>query len=361
MTKNGKLMNADQQLSAAQFARVLLLARIKGKSPPEIAEIEYDAREVFMAKGAVAGLGRADGLLSQTVAATQFADVVRAQTVIGRLNTVKVPFSTPLPYLVALTPFGFVGERMAIKASAPSFGSTLTLPRLKVAGLVVLPNELLSDSTAEEVLHRNMVSGLVAGTDLAFLDSTKAAVAFTRPASITHGAATFDATGASSLDDIDGVAAGLIAMLSAAGSNLAGAKFISSTQIATALAMMRGSGGQLAYPMITVNGGTLAGLPMLVSGSSPAGQLTIVDESEVMIAQDDGVKFEASTGAMIEQNSVPTGDTGTPTASSATINSMYQADSSALKVIQYVNWRMRNPFVAYASSFTPPAPSFGSP
>lgn len=354
-----KTMN-DSPLSAAKFARIIMLARLEERSPREIADREYKAGSQFVLKaGEIAGESRGGGLLSQTIAATQFADAVRAQTVIGRLNTIGVPFSTPLPFLVALTPFGFVGEGMPIKATAPDFGTNVTLHRLKVGGQVVVSNELLRDSNAEAVLNRSMVSGLVAGADSAFLNPAKAAVAFVQPPAITHGAQTFDAAGASTVGDVDGVAGNLIALLVAAGSNLVGAKFIAGTSIATALAAMRGSSGQLAYPTLTVNGGTLAGLPLLVSGSSPAGQLTLVDESEVMLAEDDGVQFATSDAAMIEQSSVPTGRTDTPVAASATMVSMFQDESSALKVLQYINWSMRNPFVAYCTNFEPPAPVFG--
>jgi len=53
------------------------------------------------------------------------------------------------------------------------------------------------------------------------------------------------------------------------------------------------------------------------------------------------VTFSASTEAMIEQDTVPTGATDVPTAASLNFTSMYQEESVALKVVRPINFGIR--------------------
>jgi HK97 family phage major capsid protein len=83
------------------------------------------------------------------------------------------------------------------------------------------------------------------------------------------------------------------------------------------LSRMRGTGGNLAYPGMSVKGGELLGLPAITStavpgvGSPSAGVIALVDPSEILVADDSGGSFEVSTQAslaMTDESASPGGD-----------------------------------------------------
>lgn len=98
---------------------------------------------------------------------------------------------------------------------------------------------------------------------------------------------------------------------------------------------------------MAATGGTLAGLPVIGSGVAPQNQLTIVNPSELLVADDDGIEIVGSTNAHICQSDDPNSE-------SSPWVSLFQADATGLKTVRYVNWKMRRPLVAYASNFVVP-------
>ena len=56
---------------------------------------------------------------------------------------------------------------------------------------------------------------------------------------------------------------------------------------------------------------------------------------------DSGVQVSISREAMIEQDTAPTGATDTPTGASANFTSMFQSESTAIKVVRSINFAKR--------------------
>ncbi|HEY0941897.1 MAG TPA: phage major capsid protein [Steroidobacter sp.] len=344
-----------------RIARSIAVARKRGIAPEAAADQLYPGRSSMirralsgrdtLVKDAVGPIDTTSVLTPTDTVTGAYAASVRPATVLGQLPTTPVPFSTQLPFISTGTEADFTGESMPIACRAPQFGTNLFLPRLKINGLIVMSNEMLESSEGEAVLERDLRAAEIAATDRRLLDPTSNAIARTRPASITYGAPAFDATGASEADDIRAVVGDLLGSLLAAGSNLQAVHFITSTANCAALALMTDSLGNRSFPTVTATGGTLAGLPLLASGSAPANTLVAVDGAEILVADRSEVEISTSKFALIDQDDGPEGTNRV---------SMFQTESTAIRLTRWLNWHLRNPFCAYATNFAPPMPHWSA-
>lgn len=69
--------------------------------------------------------------------------------------------------------------------------------------------------------------------------------------------------------------------------------------------------------------------------------IILIKPSDVWKIGDSGLQVSVSREAMIEQDTAPTGATDTPAAASATMVSMFQEDSTAIKVVRRINFKKR--------------------
>ncbi|MET3459814.1 hypothetical protein [Variovorax atrisoli] len=99
--------------------------------------------------------------------------------------------------------------------------------------------------------------------------------------------------------------------------------------------------GQTEFPGITANGGTLLGDPVVTGDNVGSGQLILLKPSDIYRIGDSGIEVSISREAMIEQDTAPTGATDTPTAASANMTSMFQTESTAIKVVRSINFAKR--------------------
>jgi hypothetical protein len=279
--------------------------------------------------------------------AAEFADKNRAAAVLGKLPYTHVPFVRNLPYITNGSTVDFYGEMSPISVSALGFGESIDLPRLRTSGILVVSNELLAHSQAAAIIEADLRRSDIEALDRRLLDPTSQGVDRIRPASITYGLDPVDATGAGDPSTVDGVVAALLGELRDAGSSLVGVSFITTVKNAIALSLMRDLTGARAYPTVSATGGTIAGLPLIVSASAPADTLIAVDASELLVADDSEVEIATSRFAVIDQDDAPVGN--------QRVN-MYQTESTAIKLLRWINWSMRRPFVAYASNFALPLP-----
>ena len=117
---------------------------------------------------------------------------------------------------------------------------------------------------------------------------------------------------------------------------------------AVALSLMKNALGQPEYPTINPQGGTFVGYPVYVGDNVGASDVILMKPDEIWKIGDLGVNFAISTDAMIEQSSAPTGVTDTPTAASQAFTSMFQEESTAIKVVRPINFgKRRSTAVAY--------------
>jgi len=93
--------------------------------------------------------------------------------------------------------YSWVGEGNAKPVTSGTL-ATVTVGYAKAAGIIVLTRELvmISSPSAEGVVREEMIAGIGAFLDSQLVDPAVAAVAGVNPASITNGAATAAASGA---------------------------------------------------------------------------------------------------------------------------------------------------------------------
>ena len=132
----------------------------------------------------------------------------------------------------------------------------------------------------------------------------------------------------------------MIGSLVAAECPLSTACWIMSPITATALALRRGTDGAPAYPQVTARGGFLIGLPVLVStvcaasGSPGERFIALVEQSEILVADDGGGDVQLATRAALQMNDAPA-------AGAAQLVSLWSSDMVGLRLLRYVNWARR--------------------
>lgn len=285
-----------------------------------------------------------------------FIEFLRPQTIIGKFGTDGVPSLRRIPFnvrIVGQTSGGqgyWVGEGAPKPLTAFDFNA-VELRWAKVANIAVLTEELIrfSNPSAEALVRQALADALIARLDIDFIDPGKAAVANVSPASITNGVTPVVSSGT----DAEAVRADLRALWAgyiANNINPTGAVYIMSATTALALSLMQNPLGQSEFPGVTMRGGTLLGVPVIVSeyvaGDSSGGMVILANTSDIYLADDGGVAISASREASLQMLDNPTNNSATATATS--LVSMFQTNSVAMRAERYINWAKRRPqAVAY--------------
>lgn len=318
--------------------------------------------EMLLKAAVAAGDTTTAGWASELVYAqnliTEFIEFLRPQTIIGRIpKLTPVPFNIRVGSQTSGSSAFWVGQGKPIPVSKLATGA-VSLGIAKAAGLVVLDQELVrSSAPSAELLVRNDLGKAVAQfTDVQFVDPGVAAVANVSPASITNGVVPTAATGATAAffrADLQTLITALI------GQNFdpSGAVLIMTPVQALTISMMLSANGIPLYPGLTMNGGTLMGIPVVTSMScqmvgSPVpteGQMIIlVVAPEVMLADDGDVTIDASSEAALEMLDNPTNQSGAAGPTATSMVSMFQTNSVAIKAVRFINWQKRRAnIVAY--------------
>lgn len=312
--------------------------------------------------GTTTDLAWAGYLSEYQTMASEFIDLLYPQTIIGRIPGLnRVPFNIKVPSLTQGATVNWVGQGAPKPVSELAFGQ-VTLGIAKAAGIVVLSEELvrLSNPSAEAVVRRALVNSMAEFLDTQFVDPNVAEVANVSPASITNGITPVTASGTDS-DALKTDIIGLFDSFIDANLNPRDAVWIMPAKVALRIQMMQNALGQAEFPGITVMGGTLLGLPVIVSqsvplnantaGGSPAGgsRIILVNASEIFLADDGQVVLDVSREASIQMDSAPS-------AGAQSLVSLWQNNLVGVKAERFINWkRARDAAVAYidASNYTP--------
>lgn len=271
----------------------------------------------------------ADGTWAADAAApaavSDFLESVRPYSALERLPVRRVPFRTRL-----LDTDGSISAAI-VAEGAPTpikFGSVegyaLTEP-VKALAEIIITRELAQAMTpdAERGLADDLAAAVARTQDGQFLDD------------IANGQPSVAATG-SSLAQID---ADLKAAIDLFEGDLRRAWWVVSPESATYLSLLRGTGGALAFPDIGVNGGTLAGVPVITSEGatqvdSPSNNsLFLIDPTRVAAA-DGGTELARSGNATIQVSGSPTNP---PTASTVQV-SLWQHNLLAMRATRWAAW-----------------------
>lgn len=301
-------------------------------STPEVSNVLKAA----VAAGTTTDPAWAAPLVEYQNMASEFIELLRPQTIIGRMTGLRnVPFNIRMPGQTGGSSVGWVGEGQAKPVSALSFDTT-TLRFTKVAGIVVLTDELVrfSNPSAEAIVRQDLTATIAQFLDEQFVDPAVAEVANVSPASVTNGVTPIAASGT----DADSLRADVRAVFNAfiaANMTPSNGVWLMSPTIALAISMMMNPLGQQEFTGLSMAGGTFFGLPVIVSETLGT-NIVLVNQSEILLADDGGVTLDASREASLQMNDSPTNG-------ASTLVSLWQNNMVGLRAERFINWKRRRP------------------
>jgi HK97 family phage major capsid protein len=337
---------------------VIAQCRAKGNlmQAAEIAKQWTDTPEVEQVlKAAVAAGTTTDAtwaapLVPYRQMSDELIQLLRPETLVGRMNLRNVPFNVRIPGQTQGSTVAWVGESAPKPVSALGF-EDITLRFNKLAGIVVISDELarLSTPSAEAIIRGDLVAQIAQFTDDSFINPAYAAVADVRPASVTNGAPSIPASGTDA-DALRVDVRALYAQFIQANLSTAGAVWVMTSTQAMAIGMMLNPLGQPEFPGIGAEGGTLLGLPVLTSEVVPSDSsgsiIVLLKQSEILLADDGGVTVDVSREASLQMNSTP----DNPATASTVMTSLWQNNLLGIRAERMITWRKRRPqAVAYIS------------
>lgn len=349
--------NAPKGQDFTRFVKSLALSRGNPMQAVEIAKAAgYGNRVETVLKAAVAAgtTTSADfaALVEPQLMASEFIELLRPQTILGKLSGVRnVPQNIRIPRATSGTTANWIGEGKPAPVTNAAF-SDLEVGAHKLGAIAVFTEDLLrrSEPAAEALVRDDLIATCVQAVDVAFITSTNAGVAGVKPASVANGATSAAASGTTAAKVRDDVKAAYGAMV-AANQPIASGVWIMHPTTALALSMMtNATTGLREFPGINfVDGGTFEGLPVVISTNVPGEpvggyDVVLAVQNEILVAEG-GLAIDASREASLEFDSAPTHDAATPTA--ASLVSLWQTGSVAVKAIRGITWTRRRPTAVY--------------
>lgn len=349
---------AEKGLALAQMVKCLGQAQGNRSEALAIAKSNenLDPRVVNVLKAAVAAGSTSNSTWAgnlvgdETSVYADFIEYLRPQTIVGQFGSGDVPSLRVVPFntpLVGQTSGGsgyWVGEGAAKPLTKFDFSRT-TLEPLKVANIAVLTEEVIrrSSPSADAIVRDQLVAALRERLDLDFIDPNKTASAGVSPASITNGVTPISATGAGTADNIRADIRALFGAFIAANNAPTSGVFIMSATTALALSLMTNALGQPEFPGISMRGGILQGLPVLVSEYVPSvsagGYVMLVNAQDIYFGDEGGFAVDMSREASLEMADNPSHNSTTPTP--AQLVSLWQTNSVGFRAEREVNWSKR--------------------
>lgn len=280
--------------------------------------------------------------------AGDFIDYLRPQTIVGRFGQGNIPSMFLVPFNVSIPAqlhggsAQWVGEGKAKPLTKMAF-EKVKFGHAKLATISVLTEELIrfSNPSADRLVRDSLAVAVIERMDIDFVNPLKAKTDAS-PASITNGAFNVASTG-----DPDRDAELLIQNFTAENQPLSAGVWLMGANTALALSMRKNPLGTKSYPEMSMLGGTYQGLPVIVS-QYLGNILTLVNASDIYLADDGEVVIDASREASLEMSDAPTSDAVNPTP--VEMVSMFQTNSVAIRAERFINWqRRRQTAVAYVT------------
>lgn len=257
----------------------------------------------------------------------------------GRNGTVSIPKRDVTPTVAG----SFVGEGAPIPVRRAGF-SAITMGQKKMAVITTFTREISERSTpAIEGLLRNAIQEDTAlSIDTVLLDANVATAI--RPAGIRNGASTAAGTAGGGFNAIVAdVKAMLGALSTATNGNIRAPVWLMNPVQAIALGLTQNAGGDFPFKS-EVNGGNFQGYPLIQSPTVPAGVVILLDAADFATATGDSPRFDVSDQATLHMEDTAPAQisaVGTPNVVAAPVQSMFQTDSIALRMIMPMNWVLR--------------------
>jgi HK97 family phage major capsid protein len=258
----------------------------------------------------------------------------------------SVPFNVSVPSQTAGGTYGWVGQRVPKPVTAPAY-ATVSVPFAKAAGIIVISEELakLSTPSAEGLVREEMIAGMSQFLDTQFVDPAVAVSANVSPASITNGASTAAASGVTSAAAKADLAAS-VAVFTAANVPLSGSVWLMSDSNAFGIALSVNALGQPLFPGMSIAGGTIFGIPVVVS-NNVSNRVILVHAPSILVADEGGMRIDVSREASVQMDSAPTN----PADASTVFVSLWQQNLIGLRVERMITWiRARTAAVRYITA-----------
>jgi len=356
------VIHVNSQLPKGTAFTRMVMALVRGKgdsyqtlqharSWSDTPEVEQMIQHMWNEKAAVAPGTTTDATWAGPLAVRQpiaeFLELLRARTLLGQIQGFRqVPFNVSVGSQTGGGTYAWVGQGLAKPVTAAAYAA-VTLDFAKAAGIIVISMELakLSTPSAEGLVREELLGGMGAFLDVQLIDPAVAAVANLNPASITNGAATIVASG------VTGAAAKLdlasrVAVFAAANIPLLGSVWLMSDSNAFGLGLSVNALGQPLFPGLSIAGGSIFGIPVVVS-NNVGNRVVLVHAGSILYADEGGVQIDVSREASIQMDSAP----DSPATSTTVLVSMFQNNLIALRAERMINWkRARTAAVTYISA-----------
>jgi len=362
MPKNTQKLDAG--IAFARAAKCLALGHMQSRDAREIAKDYYGDNEQIVSttarlvtKAAVPAATTTDPTWAGALvgdegdAFADFIEYLRPRTILGQFgqgstpSLRSVPFRTPL---IGQTSGGdgyWVGEGAPKPLTQFDFTRT-TLEPNKVANIAVATMEVIRDSNpaADTIIRDQLAAALTERLDLDFIDPTNSGTTNIKPASILNGAVSVASSG-STADNVRTDMQALFGAFIAANNAPTSGVWIMSSTTALALSMMMNNLGQPEFPGIGMTGGTLFGLPVIVSeyvpGDSSGAIVALVNARDIYLADEGGIDVSMSGEASLQMSN-------TPSAGAQQLVSLWQNNLVGFRAERTINWApRRDQSVAY--------------
>lgn len=257
----------------------------------------------------------------------------------GRNGTISLPTRSATPTVAG----SFVGEGAPIPVRKAGFTSISLTPK-KMAVITTMTREITERSTPaiEQLLRDAIQEDTAVAIDSVLLDAT--AASSVRPAGLRNGITTAGGTAGGGFAAVTADLKGMLTTLvTNTNGNIRSPVFIMNPIQAIALGFVQNAGGDLVFKE-EIGNGKLNGYPVIQSGNVPSGVVILIDAADFFSATGDEPRFDISDQTVLHmEDTTPLaiGTAGTPAVVAAPVQSMFQTDCMALRMILPMNWALR--------------------
>ena len=260
----------------------------------------------------------------------------------GRNGRIIIPTRSLTPTVAG----SFVGEGAPIPVRQAAFTSQTMIPK-KMAVISTWTREMDEHSVPaiEGLLREAIQQDTAISIDAVLLDANPATSI--RPAGLRNGSVGLTPNAdpnpfTALVGDLKALTG---AILTATNGNIRNMVFIMNPQQALSIGFIQPPNPSGLFPFRDeINAGRLNGRPLIQSGTVPLGTVICLDAADYVSISGDTPRFEISDQATLHMEDTSPqniGSAGTPPVVAAPVQSMFQTDSLALRLILPMNWAMR--------------------
>ena len=273
-----------------------------------------ERQKAAVAAGTTADTGWALPLAEYQVLASAFLESLRQWGCFDRLlpSMRRVPFRTRIGASTTAITGTTVGQAQVKPISRLTLSGT-QIDEQKAVAVVVVTNELakFGDAAAGNLFAVELSNAVAVETDETFV-------------SVLISGATSNGSSGSTAEHVRNDLRGMLASITtSARSQLF---LLMTSTIAKVLAVLHTNTGDAAFPGMNYNGGTIGGIPAVVSDGVPASTMVLVDAQQVAAASET-IQLSSTMQAIVQMDTAP----DSPPSASMVMTSLWQNNLTGLK------------------------------